>query len=39
MSTISTGDKNYLNNALRLQSNNWILRFTEESFEIGRAHV
>lgn len=32
MSTISTGDKSYLNNALRLQSNNWILRFTEESF-------
>lgn len=33
MSTISTEDKKYLDNALRLQQHHgWILRFTEETF-------
>lgn len=32
MSTISSADKQYLNNALRLQNNGWIIRFTEEDF-------
>lgn len=34
MSTISTEDKKYLDNALRLQNNSWIIRFTEESFTL-----
>lgn len=32
MSTISSADKQYLNNTLRLQNNGWIIRFTEEDF-------
>lgn len=34
MSTISSSDKKYLDNALRLQNNGWIIRFTEESFTL-----
>lgn len=34
MSTISTEDKKYLNNALRLEKDGWILHFTEESFAL-----
>lgn len=35
MSTISTEDKKYLDNALRLQQHHgWILRFTEDSFTL-----
>lgn len=33
MSTISTEDKKYLDNALRLQNSGWIIHFTEESFD------
>lgn len=32
MSDISTADKQYLETALRLNNNGWIIRFTEESF-------
>ncbi len=32
MSTICNSDKKYLDNALRLENNGWILRFTEETF-------
>lgn len=33
MSTISSADKQYLDNALRLPNDGWIIRFTEGSFD------